>query len=236
MKAAIIAAGKGERLARGGLSVPKPLVSIGGESMIARVIRAAANLKVTSIACIVNDLNPAVADYLRSGSWPVPLELVVKTTPSSLESLFALAHLLRTEPFLLFTVDAVFAFETLEKFFTRARSIDKAEGVLALTRFVDDDKPLWVKMDKHNKITAMGDAASQSPYVTAGFYYFNPGIFARVAAAREKKLNALRQFLGHLTDYGYPLYGVPVSKTIDVDYPEDLNEAEIFLRNIEEHG
>jgi len=234
MKAGIIAAGKGERLARGGISIPKPLVSIGGEPLIARAIRAAANVKATSIACIVNGLNPGVANYLRSGSWPVPLELVVKTTPSSMESLFSLAPFLSNGPFLLFTVDAVFGFKALENFLSKARALKEAQGVLALTRFVDDIKPLWARTDSRNKVISLGDRAQPSRYVTAGFYYFSPDIFTMIGSARAKRLNALRQFLGLLLKNGYSLYGVPAAKTVDVDYPEDIEKAEACLREIGE--
>ncbi|MBW2147506.1 MAG: NTP transferase domain-containing protein [Deltaproteobacteria bacterium] len=233
MKAGIIAAGRGERLARGGISIPKPLIPVGGEPLIARVIRAAAKVKATSIACIVNDLNPAVADYVRSGSWPVHLELVVKTTPSSMESLFSLAPFLCDEPFVLFTVDSVFGFESLEKFLTKAQTLNNAQGVLALTRFIDDEKPLWVRVDTRLKILAMGDSARPSRYVTAGFYYFKPDIFAMIEAAQAKAMNALRQFLGFLMESGYSLYGIPVSKTVDVDYREDIEKAETYLRETE---
>ena len=162
MKAAIIAAGQGKRLSKRGVDIPKPLIPIHKEPLIARAIRAAAHVKATSVACIVNDLNPAVACYLQSTPWPVPLELVVKTTPSSMESLFSLAPLLKDEPFLLFTVDAVFEFERLKKFLTEARRLN-GDGVLAVTRFVDDEKPLWVRFDRSHKMIALGDRVRPCP-------------------------------------------------------------------------
>ncbi len=230
MKAGIIAAGKGERISRRGIPIPKPLIPIGGEPLIARAIRAAAHVQVTSIACIVNDLNPAIADYLRSHPWPVPLELVTKTTASSMESLFSLAPFLNHDPFLLLTVDAVFQFETLKKFLAKASGLKEAQGVLALTRFIDDEKPLWVRMGPRRKIVDMGPAARPSRYVTAGFYYFKPDLFRMIPQAKAKRLNALRQFLGFLMESDFSLYGIPVSKTVDVDYPEDIEKAESFLR------
>jgi NDP-sugar pyrophosphorylase family protein len=233
MKAGIIAAGRGERLAREGILIPKPLLPVRGEPMIARMIRAAATLKVNSIACIVNDLNPDVARYLKAKVWPAPLDLIVKTTSSSMESLFCLAPLLKDESFILFTVDAIFSFKALKDFAAKARSMDKSDGALAITRFVDDEKPLWVKVDSRDKIIAMGDEARDSRYVTSGFYYFRPNVFARIDEARARKLNALRQFLGLLIETGFSLHGVHVPKTVDVDYPEDLKKAEAFLKEIE---
>jgi NDP-sugar pyrophosphorylase family protein len=234
MKMGIIAAGRGDRLALGGIPTPKPLVSVGGRPLISRIIEAGAGLKVHSVACIVNDLNPAVAKFLGSVEWPIPVEIVVKTTPSSMESLFCLAPLLLDGPFVLFTVDVIFGQRTVEDFLQNARTLTGAKGILALTRFVDDEKPLWATIDRSNRIIAMGDAARGSQFVTAGFYYFAPDIFAEIASARRKNLSALRQFLGHLIDEGYPIYGVPVPKTIDVDYPEDIVKAEAYLKEINE--
>ena len=230
MKAGIIAAGTGERMTQGGVFTPKPMIRVGGETLIGRVIRAAASVRVASIACIINDLTPELDRYLRTDTWPVPLEIIKKTTPSSMESLFSLAPLLADEPFLLFTVDAVFPFASLKRFLTRSSSLTDAQGVLALTRFVDDEKPLWVRTDRNYRVKAMGDAARTSPYVTAGFYYFEPSIFHLVESARRSGLSALRQFLGLLLDRGYRLYGIPVSKTVDVDYPEDIDTAERYLK------
>jgi hypothetical protein len=51
--------------------------------MIARVIRAAASVRATSGACIINDLTPEVESYLSARTWTVPLTVVKKTTPSS---------------------------------------------------------------------------------------------------------------------------------------------------------
>lgn len=42
MKAAIIAAGLGERMAKGGISTPKPLIPVAGRPLISRVINTAA--------------------------------------------------------------------------------------------------------------------------------------------------------------------------------------------------
>lgn len=235
MKVGIIAAGVGERLAKNGVRIPKPLIPLGGEPMIARLIRTAARLSASSVACIVNALDPSVSAYLDSESWPVPLELLVRTTANSMESLLALAPLLGDEPFLLLTVDAVFPFDAVEKLLQRGKTKPRAAGVLALTRNLDDEKPLWARIDHNQKIVGLGEAvAGATPYATAGLYYFDPGIFALAGAARDKKLDALRRFLALLIDSGYPLYGLPVSRTIDVDYPRDIARAERLLREIGE--
>jgi NDP-sugar pyrophosphorylase family protein len=231
MKAAIIAAGLGERLKQGGVVIPKPLIPIGNETLIARVIRAAGHVKATSVVCIVNGLKPEVADYLRSSSWPIPVEVIVKTTSGSMESLLTLAPFLQDEPFLLFTVDTVFEFRSLERFLVEAREL-KGHGALALTQFIDDERPLWARVDNHRKITALGENAQPTPYVTAGFYYLKPDIFAMAGAARARRMSALRQFLSLLLDRGFTLSGIPVRKTVDVDRAEDIDKARNYLEAI----
>jgi NDP-sugar pyrophosphorylase family protein len=235
MKAGIIAAGKGERLAQGGVEYPKPLVSIAGRPLIARTIEAAAHLNASCVACIVNSQMPEVVQYLRSEVWPIKLDLIVKTTPSSMESLFELAPLLADEPFIMFTVDAVFHPKTARTFVERACAFKSAKAVLALTPFVDDEKPLWVKTDHDQRIISMGAAARPGPNVTAGFYYFSPEIFDFIDTARERKLSALRQFLALLIEHGFPVYGIDVGKTMDVDYPEDIEKANRFIKGMAAH-
>lgn len=233
MKVGIIAAGMGERLVQGGVTLPKPLVSIRGTPLIGRIIEAAAGIHADGIACIVNDLRPSLHAYLADTRWPVPLHVIKKTTRNSLESLFQLAPALHAEPFLLFTVDTVFPMTALSRFLRGARSISAAGGVLALTRFFGDDRPLLVDIARDHRITAVGESASESAYATAGFYYFRPDVFDYRAAAADRRLGSLRQFLAFLVDRGYPLYGIRVSKTIDVDRVEDVEAAERYVRKLE---
>ncbi len=228
MKAGIIAAGKGERLKKGGVLTPKPLIPIDGTPIIERAIISAVNAGAERIACIVNAIEKEVSGYLRSRVWPVPLDLVVKTTPSSMESLFNLAPFL-DEPFLLLTVDAVYPPEVLKDFVHKAKLI-QGDGALAITGFVDDEKPLWVKINEKKRIIKIGEGACPTPYITAGFYYLAPCIFDLINEARERRLKALREFLALLIQREYNIYGIRVSKVIDVDYPEDIKKAEAFIQ------
>ncbi len=228
MKAGIIAAGLGERLKKDGIFTPKPLIKVAGEPLIKRAIRAAVFAGAKRIACIVNEVEKEVSAYLKTQSWPVPLDLVVKTTPSSMESLFSLAPFL-DEPFLLLTVDSIFPFDTLKDFVNKAKMLD-GDGALGITQYIDDEKPLWVKIDSDSRITGIGDEFYPADYITAGFYFFKPTIFALIEKAREKKLSALRYFLSLLIEEGFVIYGIHVQKVIDLDHSEDIQKAEDFLK------
>jgi len=229
MKAALIAAGLGERLRDAGVELPKPLVPIAGKPLLDRVLEAVAAAGIGELACIFNEQADAVEEHCRRAAHGLQLHIVRKSTPSSMESLFSLApHL--DERFLLLTVDAVFGPSVLPDFLRAAAAHPRAAGVLAVTNFVDDEKPLYARLDPRGQITALGAQAAGSATVTAGFYVFEPAIFREMEAARRAGFGALRHFLGHLLDHGYPLAGVGVGKTIDVDRPEDIAAADAFAR------
>ncbi len=230
MKAGLIAAGQGERLRSGGLLLPKPLILVAGRALIDYGLSAAAAAGVEQIACIVNEQSQGIEAHCRQ-QWPhLQFEFIRRTTPSSMESLFALAPLLRAGPFLLLTTDAVFAPAALSSFLTAARAHADAQGVLALSAFIDDEKPLWARVAGNGRIAALGTDARGSGLVTAGLYTFDPAIFDEMAAARAGGFTALRQFLGHLLARGYRLYGERIAKTVDVDRPGDVAVAEAFVR------
>jgi NDP-sugar pyrophosphorylase family protein len=148
-----------------------------------------------------------------------------------MESLFTLAPLLDgDEDFVLLTVDALMPPALLGDFIAAAHRHGDADGVLALTDFVDDEKPLWVRRDNQGRVTAIGAPAAASGWITAGFYTFHPRIFREIDAARAAGFSALRQFLGSLVERGYRIYAEPVAKTMDVDRCEDIAAAEAFVR------
>jgi NDP-sugar pyrophosphorylase family protein len=231
MKAGLIAAGQGERLRQGGLMMPKPLVPVAGRALVDYVLDAAAAAGVRQIACIVNEESRGIEEHCGR-QWPqIEFEFLRRTTPSSMESLFALRSLLDRERFLLLTVDAVFSPVVLKEFLQAAATYGAADGVLALSAFVDDEKPLWARIAPDGRITALGTEAEESTLVTAGLYVFEPVIFREIAAARQAGFTALRQFLAHLLRERYRLYGERVAKTVDVDRTEDIAAAEAFVRS-----
>lgn len=230
MKAALIAAGLGERLQEAGIPLPKPLVPIAGVPLIDRVLGAVAAAGIAEAACIFNEMFDEVEAHCRRHTHGLRLHIVRRTTPSSMESLFTLAPHVRDDRFLLLTVDSVFGPGVLPDFLRAADRFGDADGVLAVSDFVDDEKPLRIHLDETGRVTALGPGAEESPLVTAGFYVFQPRIFDEMETARQRQFTALRKFLGHLLDRGYRLYGARVPKTVDVDRPEDIATAEAFVR------
>jgi NDP-sugar pyrophosphorylase family protein len=232
MKAGIIAAGLGERLRRGGIPGPKPLVRVAGTTLIEHALASVRAAGVHEVACIINEQSAAVEAHCRAHVGDMTLTFVRRTTPSSMESLFALAPHLTADPapFLLLTVDAIVSPAAMGEFVVAAARRD-ADAVLAVNTFVDDEKPLHVARRPDGRVAALGPAAATSTFVSAGFYVFRPTIFREVDTARAAGLSALRQFLGHLLASGYALYAEPVPKCVDVDRPEDVATADAFVRS-----
>lgn len=228
MKAGIIAAGLGERFRRAGVVTPKPLVEVAGRTLLERAIDAAADAGAEEIALIVNAEYGAVERFVRERTWPVAVGVTVKTTPNSMESLFALEPRLRDAPFLLLTVDAVLP-RGAPAALARAGLEAGPAGTLAVTTFVDDEKPLRVALDDARRITGIGAGAAASPWITSGVYFFFPVVYAHVDEARRRGLGALREYLALLVEKRCRLGAFPIGRSIDVDCPQDVAAAERFL-------
>lgn len=231
LRAGILAAGRGERL-RGSSAELKPLVRVGGETLIERVLQAFATAQAAEVAVIINEDSLAVRDHVAKTTWPFPLRWIVETTPSSMHSFLRVVESLATsndsdEPFLLSTVDTVAGPTVYADFIEQAR-LTTAAVTLALTDPGADEKPLVVRMSANDsRIAAFGEGE----YATAGVYAVRPIILREADEARRDGIDALRKFLGRLLERGYDMRGIPIPKSIDVDRPADIAIAEQFLRS-----
>jgi hypothetical protein len=164
------------------------------------------------------------------------LRWIIETTPTSMHSFLRIVETLAADgnpgPFLLSTVDTVVGAQTYARFMAEARRLEHASVILALTSSGGDEKPLLVRIAPgDSRVVAIGEAAAASEYATAGVYAVRPIILREAEAARRDGIDALRKFLGRLLERGYPLAGIPIARSIDVDYPADIETAEIFLRS-----
>jgi len=228
VKAGIIAAGFGERLRQAGITTPKPLIALAGRPLLARAIDAARVAGATSVACIVNAETDRVRRFLEESNFGVPVEIVQRTTASSAESFLALRPLLDAAPFLLLTVDAVIAPTAIRALVERAVARPEAAGVLGVTTFVDDEKPLWAELDRDDRIVTLGEPA-RARHITAGVYFLKPVVYSLADACGAGNWGAFRLFLGALLAHGYVLHGYDVGACVDVDRPEDVTAAERLL-------
>lgn len=232
MNLAIIGAGESSRLKSEGVNMPKHMVAVNGESLIERIIRIAGMNGIKKVFCIINSHEPELKEYLTSVNFGLELHLKVQDTRSSMHSLFALAPHLLAEPFILSTVDSVFNPADFSNFVKYAITCDDADGILAITRYIDDEKPLCVAMDEDDVIMKFSDSGEGYNWATGGVYYFTPRIFEEMKFAIEGGIERLRNFLRLLVVNGYVLKGFPFSKMIDVDHAGDILKAEAYLKEI----
>lgn len=232
MDFAIIAAGQGSRLQMEGQSRPKPLVCLDGKPMIGRLIDILSRASARTIYIIINEEMTEVADYLRSldpeGSF---LKLTVKSTSGSMESFSELSHTMdRNRDFCLLTVDSVFRPEEFENFIAEFQADSDADGYMAVTSYVADEKPLYVAATPDGEITGFLDRPlHDTRYVSGGIYALRPAAFGLLDDCSEAGLTRMRDFQRSLVAAGLRLKARPFSKIIDVDHMSDLREAESFL-------
>ena len=236
MNFGIIAAGEGSRLVQEGVSVPKPLVRIENDlPMIGRLIDIFDSLGAGTVSVIVNEQMTEVADYVRSlsGKINAELELVVKSTPSSMHSFYELGSLLRNRGrFVLTTVDTIFPREDFARYVAAFDAAPaEVEGMMAVTRYIDDEKPLYVETESDSmRIKAFRDEAwDEARYISGGIYGLDTSAIDVLDDCLKRGVSRMRNFQRTLVAAGLHLQAYDMGKIIDVDHAGDIEKARKFL-------
>ena len=241
MKFAIISAGEGSRLSQEGIQVPKPLVRLNGEAMIDRLIRIFTDCGAEEVVVIVNNLTSLVQEHLNRLDSKVPLKVVVKTTPSSMHSFYELSPYLGEGKFCLTTVDTVFREDEFKEYIEEYKSSDY-DGMMAVTDFIDDEKPLYVSTNKKLDITGFHDSMedfyhseaflnlhAECRFISGGIYCLDGKSIQTLHRCMEQGMSRMRNFQRQLVADGLRLKARPFSKILDVDHASDIVKAEEFL-------
>ena len=233
MKFAIISAGEGSRLSQEGVALPKPLVQLNGVAMIDRLIQIFVRNGADKVVIIINNESPLTKEHLAKlqAEATVPLEVVVKTTPSSMHSFYELNSYLKDDKFCLTTVDTIFREEEFSTFIEAFKQSDK-DGYMAVTDFIDDEKPLYISA---LNITGFHDEAiSGCRYISGGIYCLTPTAVKTLHGCMEKGMSRMRNFQRQLVADGLKLKAYPFTKILDVDHASDIVKAENFLTGKDE--
>ena len=235
MKYAVIAAGEGSRLTKEGNTTPKPLIEVNGERLVDRLLRIFEAHGASEVAVICNEQMKEVQAHLTAvqQSCRLPLRLVVKSTPSSMHSMWELSRWLDDGPFVLTTVDTIFREEEFNAFvqtFTRILETGEADGLMGVTDYIDDEKPLFVSTDDDLWITAFLDQCDHPRYVSGGIYALTPRSLTTLHNCVAHGEQRMRNFQRALIRDGLKLKAWPFSKVLDVDHVSDIQKAEAFLQ------
>ena len=231
MKFAIISAGEGSRLAQEGVQLPKPLVQLNGMAMIDRLIHIFAKNGAEQVVVIINNEVAQTKEHLAllKKVSEVPLEVIVKTTPSSMHSFYELSTYLKDDKFCLTTVDTIFREEEFSRFIETFKASDK-DGLMAVTDYIDDEKPLYISTDEELNITGFHDARTPDcRYISGGTYCLTPKSIDTLQRCMENGMSRMRNFQRQLVADGLHLGAYPFSKILDVDHASDIEKAEAFL-------
>ena len=252
MKYAIIAAGEGSRLAEEGIAVPKPLVKVAGQCLVDRLIRVFMANDAEEIVVVCNDLTPLVDEHLRMierdgfEGRMIPLRHIVRTTPSSMHSFYELSEFLKDSPFVLTTVDTIFRDEEFADYiaaFKASLADGSADGMMGVTDYVDDEKPLYIAP---SPVPPRGEAGEcqfplignfldadpdgTCPYISGGIYGLTPKAIDTLNRCMAEGKSRMRNFQRGLIEDGLRLKAYPFSKVLDIDHAGDVEKAEEYLQ------
>lgn len=231
MKYAVIAAGQGSRLVAEGIEVSKPLLDIGGEQMIERLFRIFMANNAESISVIINEEMVDVRQYLQSVKLPVPLHLVIKSTPDSLHSFYELSPFLQGGKFCLTTVDTIFKETEFSAYIRMFCQSDENDALMGVTDYIDDEKPLYVQTGENWRITNFLDLpAPDIQFVSGGIYGMNQKVLNLFDTAMNEGVSRMRNFQRLMVRSGLDVRAFPFSKIIDVDHETDMRKAETFIQ------
>lgn len=240
MKYAIIAAGEGSRLTQEGVDKPKPLVEINGEALIDRLIRIFMANDADEIVVICNDKTALVSKHLARiqedglHGQRIPLRFKVKSTPSSMHSLAEISQYLEDTPFCLTTVDTVFREKEFANYimaFKDAMESYSADGLMAVTDFIDDEKPLYISTTPGSlHISGFHDEKGNCKVISGGIYGLSPKALQTLHKCIEHGESRMRNFQRALIADGLKLEAFPFSKILDIDHKTDINKAELFIK------
>ena len=199
------------------------MVQIAGTPLIAHVLENFEAAGIVSAAVIFNESESDCEVFVRERFPRLVTTIRIKSTRSSLESYREILAAAPPGRLLVSTVDAFCPRKDFVRFVRRAEALPADATVLAVTRYVHDEKPLWVNLARghEGRVSAIG--GSRGDAVTAGIYVF-PENVRRLAWPAD--LGRLREYLAWLAREDHPIEALEIEKVVDVDRAEDVAAAE----------
>lgn len=231
---AILAAGSGSRLKSEGVDTPKPLLTLGENTLLGRLIALLSSRPdCTHIYVVVNRSTARAmhASETMHGDND-RLTVTVRDTDNPLESLRTLTPLISDgadSSMCIMNVDSVWTADEFDGYISAFKSErNTIDALMAVTEYVDDENPLWVATDTDRRITGFFDLppADVALSVSGGIYILPVKAASDILdECLAKGRSRLRDFQRALLASGMTLKAYPFSKIIDIDHTGDLDEA-----------
>lgn len=132
--------------------------------------------------------------------------------------------------FILTTVDTIFRESDFRPYAEAFQVADDLDGMMAVTDYIDDEKPLYVGVDERMDITGFYDQPFDGvKYISGGIYGLDGSALDVLCRCIDKGVSRMRNFQRALVEAGLRLKAFPIGKIIDVDHQEDIKKAEAFI-------
>ncbi|MBI1259032.1 MAG: glucose-1-phosphate thymidylyltransferase [Chloroflexi bacterium] len=192
MKAVILAAGQGTRLRPVTLTMPKPLVPVANQPLIAYAIQVLKNAGLTQIGIVINDLDSPIPHQLGDGSaLGVELDYVIQKEQLGLAHAINLCHpFVGDEPFCVLLGDNIFQ-DKMENLI-RNFPASSAEAAIALIEVADPTR-FGIARIVDGKIEEVIEKPKNPPsnLAISGAYLFKPSIFDAISKITPSWRNEL---------------------------------------------
>lgn len=233
MKAVILAAGQGTRLRPVTLTMPKPLVPVANQPLIAYSIDVLKRAGLDQIGIVVNGLDSPIVNALGDGAqYGVHLSYIVQSEQKGLAHAVGLCRdFTGDEPFCVYLGDNIFQ-DKMEALL-RGFPDSSAEVTLALGE-VSDPERFGIAELHDGRILRVVEKPKEPPsnMAIAGVYLFRPSIFTAIdtitpSARGELEItDAIDQMIRREFEVrAYPLTGW----WIDAGKPESIIQANALV-------
>lgn len=222
----------GSRFSKEGVATPKPMVEIMGEPMIGRLIRILSKCGAEAINVAANPRMEGFIPYLESLQQQYPyLSIRPIITDNSYNSLKAGTYGLEGK-FVAMTVDAIFPIEEFKSYVDKVAAMHDDEVLMGLTRYVDDESPLYARVNEQGEVIDYrygGSPFDEGTIVSAGLYGLSSDAMKAVVETGyyPESLSDFQRTLAVKTAMKVRPY--EFSCAFDVDNLHDLSEANRFL-------
>lgn len=234
MDAVVLAAGKGKRFVAEGQETPKPLVPLCGRPMIDRLVDILSNTVDGTIVVAVNKGSGEVERHMEELQQRYPrLKTLTVDSKNSFDTL-AVASRVTTGKFIACTCDTVFSPQEFALYVKRYASMSPDELLMGVTGYVDDDRPLYIRIADTGEIVDFrygGEPFSGDVTVSAGVYGLTGEAVSWTCAAGHEPAT-LNEFQRKLASGNrYKLFPFELGKVFDVDNGRVLAAAQEYLQN-----
>jgi NDP-sugar pyrophosphorylase family protein len=231
MHGLILAAGEGSRLAADGIASSKRMVEVGGRPQLPHLVDMLGRLRCETVTCMVPEREVGDLSALSALRAPGNVQVVGCRTPSSLHTLELGLGAVPPGTVFCTMVDTVMRDVDWIMLAGAARALVAAgtDLVLAVTTYVDDERPLYVVHDGGGMVWDVRDDPFVPVAVTGGVYLLNDFARAAVHEAVERGLRRLREFLRLAARGLLDVRTVLVPRIIDLDRGRDLEAANAWL-------